>query len=87
MTTNTNGKAAGAINTNGLHTDTNGTYFPTVEAQRKALVTQISELALAGHAVHQLDGGGFIVCKYGMTRHCGDAVELQSFARKLGVSK
>jgi hypothetical protein len=45
MTTNTNRKAAGAINTNGLHTDTNGAYFPIAEALRKALVTQIAETA------------------------------------------
>lgn len=40
MHTNTHETAAGAINTNGLHTDTNGADFPTQEAQGKALVTQ-----------------------------------------------
>ncbi len=37
MTTNTNEKAAGAINTNGLHTDTNSADFPTTAAQGKAI--------------------------------------------------
>jgi hypothetical protein len=41
MTTNTNKKAAGAINTNGLHTDTNGANFPTVEVQGKAFARQL----------------------------------------------
>lgn len=39
--TNTHETAAGAINTNGLHTDTNNADFPTQDAQGKALATQI----------------------------------------------
>jgi hypothetical protein len=59
MTTNTTQKATGAINTNGLHTSTNGTDFRTSGAieqaqDGKAIATQIACLALAGHAVHQL---------------------------------
>jgi len=53
----------------------------------KAVVTLIAQLALAGHAVHQLRGGDFIVCKYGLTRHCQDFSELQEFAKRLGVTK
>lgn len=69
------------------NTNVNSVNLPKVAARCKALVTQIGELALAGDAVHQLDGGCFIVCKYGMTRLCGNAIELQRFARQLGVSK
>lgn len=53
----------------------------------KAVMTLIAQLALAGHAVHQLQGGHFIVCKYGLTRHCQDFSELQEFAQRLGVVK
>ena len=52
----------------------------------KTEATQIAELALAGHAVHQLKDGGFLVCKYGHTFHAIDFAELQAFARRLGVT-
>lgn len=92
MTTNTMQKAAGAINTNGLHTDTNGFDFRTVGALEqapdgKAIATQIAHLALAGHAVHQLTGGGYLVSKYSYTHHAKDFAALQAFARKLGVKQ
>ncbi len=87
MTTNTNEKAAGAINTNGLHTATNGADFPTTAAQGKATASQVARLALAGHAVHQGQRGDFTVCKYGLTKYCADSAELQAFAVKLGVNR
>ena len=85
--TNTLKKAAGAINTNGPHTDTNGIDFRTVGADSKAIATQIAQLAIAGHAVHQLADGGYWVCKYGYTHHAKDFEALQAFARKLGVTQ
>ena len=92
MTTNTMQKAAGAINTNGLHTNTNGADFRTGEAIEqaptgKAIATLIATLALAGHAVHQLTDGSYLVSKYSYTHHAKDFAELQDFARKLGVTK
>lgn len=92
MTTNTTQKAAGAINTNGLHTDTNRAEFRTVGVieqapDGKAIATQIACLALAGHAVHQLTDGGYLVSKYSYTHHAPDFAALQAFARKLGVCK
>jgi hypothetical protein len=92
MTTNTMQKAAGATNTNGLHTDTNGIDFRTVGAVEqspngKAIATQIAHLALAGHTVHQLADGGYLVSKYSYTHHANDFAALQDFARKLGVNK
>ena len=79
-------KAAGASNTNGLHTDTNSANFPTAEQKSKAIANQIAVLALAKHHVFKGDMGDFTVCKYGMTRYCADFAELQAFARKLGVN-
>lgn len=88
MTHATNEKAPGAINTEGLTTDTtNDLNFATGTRQSKAIATQIAELAIRGHAVHQLKGGGFLVCKYGYTHHAPDFAELQAFARRLGVSQ
>jgi hypothetical protein len=53
----------------------------------KRITTQIAKLALAGHAVHQLKSGGFMVCKYGLAKFCGDFNELHAFAVKLGVNE
>lgn len=85
--TNTMQKAAGAINTNGPHNHTNDLDFATGERPGKAIATQIAQLAIAGHAVHQLADGGYWVCKYGYTHHAKDFEALQAFARKLGVTQ
>jgi len=92
MTTNTKQKAAGAINTNGLPTDTNGADFRTASvieqaSEGKATATQIAHLCIAGHAVHRIAEGGFLVSKYGMTHHAENFSALQAFARKLGVKQ
>ncbi|MCM2296043.1 hypothetical protein [Rhodoferax sp.] len=84
-------KAAGAINTNGLHTDTNSADFRSHGAVNqahdgKAIANQIARLALAGHAVHKGQSGDYLVSKYGMSRYCQDFAELQAFAVKLGVN-
>ena len=92
MTINTTTKAAGATNTNGLHTDTNGADFRSGGAieqapDSKAITTQIAHLALAGHAVHQTADGGYLVSKYSYSHHAKDFAALQDFARKLGVKQ
>jgi hypothetical protein len=84
----TSEKAPGAINTEGLMTDTvNDLNFATGTRYGKAIATQVAELAIRGHAVHYLEDGGFLVCKYGHTFHANDFAELQAFIRRLGVSK
>ena len=83
----TNEKAPGAINTEGLTTDTtNDLNFATGTRHSKVVATQVAELAIRGHAVHELKDGGFLVCRYGHTFHAADFTELQAFARRLGVS-
>ena len=87
-TDTTNEKAPGAINTEGLTTDTtNDLNFATGTRHSKAIATQVAEPAIRGHAVHQLKDGGFLVCKYGHTFHAIDFVELQAFARRLGMNQ
>ena len=85
----TNGKASGVSDdSKGLDTDTNNDLnFATGTRHSKAIATQVAELAIRGHAVHQLKDGGFLVCKYGHTFHANDFAELQAFARRLGVSQ
>lgn len=81
-------KAPGACNTEGLDTDTtNELNFATAQRQRKAVVTQIAEFCISGHAVYALRCGRFLVCKYGLSYYAQDYAALQAFARKLGLSK
>jgi len=87
MTHGTNEKAPGAINTEGLTTDiTNDLNSPTGTRHSKAIATQIARLAVRGHAVHRLQDGGFLVCKYGYSHYAADFAALQAFARRLGVN-
>lgn len=51
------------------------------------IATQIGCLKRAGHAVHKLADGGYLVCKYGYTHHAQDFAALQCFARRLGVKQ
>lgn len=90
--TTTMQKAAGATNSNGQHTDTNGVNFRTDDAIQQAhdgnaIATQLARLALSGHTTHKGNAGDFTVCKYGMTRYCKDFTELLAFARRLGVTQ
>lgn len=88
MTSHTNEKDPRVSSTGPFenHT-TNDLNFATGTRHSKAIATQVAQLAIRGHAVHQLKDGGFLVCKYGHTFHAIDFVELQAFARRLGVSQ
>ena len=72
---------------NAISHTTNDLDFATGQRPGKAVATQIAELALAGHAVHKLQCGDFLVCKYGYSHYAQDFEALLAFARKLGVSK
>ena len=87
MINTTNEKAPG-LQSEGLDTDTtNDLNFATGQRQRKDVTTLIAALGIRGHAVHELKGGGFMVCKYGHTHRAQDFEALQAFAQRLGVSK
>lgn len=58
---------------------------PTGHRHSKAQATLFEKLALAGHHVHRLPDGGYLCCKYSLTRHCENFDELEQFAKKLGV--
>jgi len=66
---------------------TNDLNFATGERPRKALTTLIAEFAIRGHAVHQLQDGGFFVCKHGQNHYAPDFLALQLFAIKVGATK
>ena len=55
MTPTNNKKASGAINTEGLPTNTHGANFPTPDAQCKEFKTLAAGFALAGHTLRRSD--------------------------------
>lgn len=89
-TTNTK-KAAGASNTSGLHTNTNGADFRPAGAieqahDTKAIATPLAHLELAGHHVIKAQSGDYTVCKFGLTTYCKNFAELAAFAQKVGAA-
>ena len=69
---------------------TNDLDYATGQRPSKAIATQVAELALAGHTVHKLQCGDFLVCRWGYSQYAEYAQDLdalQDLARKLGVSK
>jgi hypothetical protein len=52
--------------------------------EEKRLSTLIARMELAGHQVHKTPDG-FVVVRWGMSRLCTNAAELESFGRILGV--
>lgn len=51
----------------------------------RAIATLSARLALAGFAMHRLDSGGFLVCRWGLTKHCPDTRALAGFAHQVGA--
>lgn len=58
---------------------------PELDKVRKIEATLMAEFAMHGHATHRLAEGGYLVCKFGMARHCPDLRGLAAFARQVGV--
>jgi hypothetical protein len=54
--------------------------------EQKRLANIIAQMALVGHQVHRLEHG-FLVTRWGMSRHCPDLGSLAGFARQLGVQQ
>jgi hypothetical protein len=57
------------------------------DAIAKRETTLIAHFALVGHAVHHLGDGGFLVTRWGQSRHCPDLHALAGFARQIGAIK
>lgn len=86
MHTNSNGLAAANNQPAETHTqDTNDLNFATGTRRSKAESNLCALLAFAGHAVHSLKDGGYLVCKWGYTHHASDVDALKAFAVRLGV--
>ena len=66
--------------------NTNDLDFATGARNSKAELNQIARFALAGHSVHPLREGGYLVSKWGYVFHAENIDELRAFAARLGVS-
>lgn len=71
---------------------TNTTIVPSFGDDRKEkdLRTLIAQMAMAGHSVHTLASGGFLVVATkwaGMCRECPTMHALVAFARQIGALK
>ena len=65
--------------------ETNDLNFATGKRHSKAESNLRALLSLAGHAVHSLKDGGYLVCKWGYTHHAHDLDALNAVAVRLGV--
>lgn len=54
--------------------------------QEKLLVGMIAAFALRGHTVHELADGGFLICRWGLSKYCACLSELQAAGRQMGVT-
>lgn len=43
-----------------------------------------ARFALRGFAVHSVDGGGLLVCKWNLSRFCRDIEALEAFLKQIG---
>ena len=54
-------------------------------ADEKAAERLIARLEASGHAVQKNRSGGFLVSRWGLSRHCLDLESLRDFAKQVGV--
>lgn len=64
---------------------TNDLDYPQSDRRSKAESNLFALLALAGHSVHALRDGGYLVAKWGYTYYAADIADLHAFAVRLGV--
>lgn len=86
-TTNTNKRAPGACDTRGLGAYTNDLKLATGTRRSNAELNLHAILALYGFIVRHLRDAGYLVCKYGYSKHAVDTEKLQLFAESLGVRR
>jgi hypothetical protein len=59
---------------------------PSCGDEHKQLAGVKAAFAMAGHTVHELSGGGFLVARWGLAKECPSLFALKHFARQIGVS-
>lgn len=86
--TTTNQKAPGAINTEGLPTDTTGADFPTSDAQGQDFKTLAAGFAQAGHTLHRTDPKcgtvTYWAARWGLVRYLPTVDAARRFLAQIG---
>jgi len=77
-------KAAGVGAPEAACKETDASSIDRSREDDKQVDTLIARFALMGHAVHRLADGGFLVERWGLTRHCADVAALQAFLVQIG---
>jgi hypothetical protein len=67
------------------HPDTSSATNPCAREAEKVEATVFASFALRGFSVHKA-GDGFLVSRWGLTRHCPDIQTLIAFARQVGAA-
>lgn len=53
---------------------------------RKEFATLQAQLALRGHALHELRGGGYVVTRWNLNRELPDLATVRAFAERVGAA-
>jgi hypothetical protein len=69
----------------GESTESTAIIAPDDDWGNAAIERVTTALELAGFSVHRLEGAAFLVCKWGLTKHCPDARTLAGFAHQVGA--
>lgn len=56
------------------------------DTRRKRIATLTARLALKGHLLEELPGGGFVAGRWGQTRPLPDLQAVEAFARQVGAA-
>lgn len=60
-------------------------YGMQADAERKAVATMSAHAARAGCTLHELAGGGFLLCRWHLARELPDLRAVASLLRQMGV--
>ena len=60
------------------------TILPAADAERKAFARVAAEAALCGCTLHELAGGGFLLCRWGLSRELPCLRAVGDMLRRIG---
>ncbi len=60
-------------------------YGTQADAERMAVATMSAHAARAGCTLHELAGGGFLLCKWSLSRELPDLRAVAALLRRMGV--
>lgn len=67
-----------------IQTQINHAYFANDDGNGKALATMKARAALCGCTLHELSGGGYLLCRWGMSRELPCLRAVGDLLRRIG---